>query len=144
MWSPEVSVLSGPDLVENALAICEPDASRAPFACDEDGNASAAGPYECYDLWILDSDASTPAAEGGAILRRRHMMVWVADPKTADATIHKFDLSATIEPLSTQLRGIEPTITADGKLFVFQGHPDNDGKIDVLMARRRRNALRGG
>jgi hypothetical protein len=133
MWSPKVSVLSGPDLGENALVICEPDAGRAPFACDEDGDPSAAGPYDCYDLFILDSDASKPVGEGGSLMRRRHMMVWVADPKTPDASIYKFDLSTTLETLSPALHGIEPTITADGELFVFQGHPDNDGKIDVLM-----------
>jgi hypothetical protein len=136
MWSARVVMLSTPnpaDLLENALAICEPDPSKAPYSCDEAGNASGAGPYDCYDVWILDSDALTPADQGGFVMRRRHLTLWVADPKTPTARIHKHTLSPTLEPLSTSIRGIEPTVTADGKLMVWQGHPDNDGKIDIMM-----------
>jgi hypothetical protein len=60
-------------------------------------------------------------------------MVWVAQPKTAGATIDKFTWGGSITNLSPQLRGIEPTVTADGKLMVWQGHPTNDGQIDILM-----------
>jgi len=136
MWSARTTFLSTVppgDLVENALALCEPDSARAPFACDDDGNTNAGGPYDCYDFWVLDSDAVTPKESGGAVLRRRHMTLWVADPKTATARVHKVDLSATLEPLTPNLRGIEPTITADGKLLVWQGHPDNDGDIDIIV-----------
>jgi hypothetical protein len=133
MWSP-LALLLGPGSVnENALAICEPDAKRAPFACDAAGNVSAAGPYDCYDVMLIDSDAVTPAANGGAVMRRRHLMLWVQQPKSANASILKFTLDATTTPLQTSIRGIEPTVTADGKLMVWQGHPDNDGTIDMLM-----------
>jgi len=132
MWTGR-TLLTAAANEENALAICEPDPARAPYPCDEAGNDSAAGPYDCYDVWLLDSDAVTPADSGGFVLRRRHLTLWVANPKTATAQIHKVTLATALEPLSPALYGIEPTITADGKLLVWQGHPDNDGTIDILM-----------
>lgn len=132
IWSPRVLVFGGPESVENALAICEPDPAKAPFACDDSGAANPAGPYDCYDVWIIDSDAVTPADQGGAILRRRHLMLWVASPKTPGASIMKWEWGGA-SPLTPTLKGIEPTVSRDGKLLVYQGHPDNDGQIDVLM-----------
>src|SRR5688572_13694154 len=130
MLSPRVLILGPETVVENALAICEPAA--APYPCDSAGNPSAGGPYDCYDLQIIDSDAVTPGDMGGAILRRRHLMVWVSDPRTPSAEIDNWAWGP-IENLSPQLRGIEPTVTADGRLMVWQGHPNNNGEIDVLM-----------
>jgi hypothetical protein len=135
MWSPRVLVYTTGNpatMTENALAICEPDPARAPFRCDAAGNPAAAGPYDCYDVQIFDSDAVTPAP-AGFLMRRRHLLLWVRDAKTASAAIDKWELSSTLEPLSPTIRGIEPTVTRDGKLLVWQGHPDNDGKIDILM-----------
>jgi MYXO-CTERM domain-containing protein len=130
--SPRVLIFGDPEIHENALAICESNPARAPYACDAAGNDNAAGPYDCYDLWILDSDAVTPPAQGGFVLRRRHLLLWVSNPKTADAAIHDWQWGA-IEPLSPTLKGIEPTVTRDGKLMVYQGHPANNGDIDILM-----------
>jgi hypothetical protein len=132
MLSPRVHVFGAPDGTENALAICEPDAASTPYACDESGAASGAGPYDCYDVVLLDSDAVTAPEQGGFVLRRRTLKLWVAAPKTADASIYKSEWGGT-EPLSPALMGIEPTVTKDGKLLVWQGHPDNDGEIDILM-----------
>jgi hypothetical protein len=132
MWSARTPLLVGPDLVENALAICEADHGRAPFSCDAAGNAQAGGAFDCYDLWILDSDAVTPAGDGGATLRRRRLEVRVAEPRSAGARVVDFTWQAPV-PLAPTLRGIEPTVTADGKLMVWQGHPANDGQIDILM-----------
>src|SRR5688572_23066633 len=132
MWSGYTMLLPG-DVVENALAICEPDPARAPFRCDTAGNPTSSGAFDCYDLVLVDSDAITPAGSGGAILRRRTLMVWVAEPKSGTAHIDHFAFGPSITNLSPVLKGIEPTITADGKLMVWQGHPANDGQIDILM-----------
>lgn len=132
MLSPRFHVFGAPDGTENALALCEPDANQAPYTCDESGAASASGPYDCYDVWLLDSDAVTPPDQGGFVLRRRHLLLWVQAPKTADAQVYKAEWG-NIEPLSPVLKGIEPTVTRDGKLLVYQGHPANDGTIDILM-----------
>lgn len=133
LWSPQTLLLGPGSVNENAVAICEPDPKRAPFACDAAGAASANGPYDCYDVMLIDSDAVTPPAQGGFVMRRRHLMLWVQSPKTANAAVYKYTLDTNLEPLQTSIKGIEPTVTADGKLLVYQGHPANDGTIDVLM-----------
>jgi Concanavalin A-like lectin/glucanases superfamily len=133
IWSPTSQILGPGGITENALAICEPDKTRASFACNEAGAPSVNGPFACYDVMLIDSDAVTPAAQGGFVMRRRHMTLWVQSPKTANASIYKFALDAALQPLGPALKGIEPTFTADGKLMVYQGHPANNGDIDILM-----------
>lgn len=136
MWSPKVNILSTPnpaDLLENAVAICEEDSTQTPFACNAAGDPMTGGAFECYQVWLLDSDAVTPEEAGGFVLRRRQLKVWVENPGTPTASIFKHELSSTLQPLTPMLKGIEPTVTADGKLLIWQGHPDNDGKIDILM-----------
>lgn len=118
---------------ENALALCEADATRAPYRCDDAGNATASGAYDCYEHWVLDSNAYEGEYNG---LRRRRLTVWVSSPGTADAAVHHWQWHGDRELLragGVDLRGIEPTVTKDGKLLVWQGHPDNDGRIDILM-----------
>jgi MYXO-CTERM domain-containing protein len=119
-----------PEVLENALAICEQDAARAPYACDAAG--AEGGPFACYDFQILDSDAVTPPEEGGFILRRRSLRLWVRDPLTPSAEVDHWEIGEPT-PLAPTLMGIEPTVTRDGKLLVWQGHPDNDGEIDILV-----------
>ncbi|MBI4820312.1 MAG: LamG domain-containing protein [Deltaproteobacteria bacterium] len=118
------------DNAENALALCEPDAARAPFACNETGETDQAGPYACYDFAVFDSDALNPDANR---MRKRKLMLWVRNPSSPSAEVHKFVWTEGITPIPTTLRGIEPTVTRDGRLMIYQGHPNNDGAIDVLM-----------
>jgi concanavalin A-like lectin/glucanase superfamily protein len=132
MLGQPVHVFGDPSVTENALAICEPDPSVAPYACDGNGAPSGAGPYDCYDVWLIDSDAVTPPQQGGFVMRRRHLLLWVSDPKTPNAQIANWQFGG-IEQLSPVLKGIEPTVTGDGRLLVYQGHPANDGAIDILM-----------
>lgn len=116
---------------ENALAICEADAQNTPYACDDAGNPG--GPFACYDLHIFDSDALS----GPKDFRRRALKLWVQAPNTPDAAYYKHTWTGGMEPVLTAanaiVRGIEPTVTRDGKLLVWQGHPANDGQIDILM-----------
>ncbi len=117
---------------ENALALCEADADDTPYACDEAGDR-AAGPYACYDFFVLDSNAYAGQYNG---LRRRRLKVWIASPGTADAQLHRHQWIGGVEPVragAVDLRGIEPTVSRDGRLLVWQGHPANDGQIDALM-----------
>ena len=65
-------------------------------------------------------------------MRRRPLTIWVEDPRTATARVVNASFGP-METLSPLQRGIEPTITADGKLMVYQGHPANDGQIDILV-----------
>lgn len=135
MWSAKTSLIAGPDIHENALAICEPDHAKAGYACDASGAASAAGPFDCYDVQVIDSDAVVAPASGGTMFRRRHLLLWVAEPRTATAHVDHFTFGA-IEPLiatdSSSLVGIEATVTADGKLMMWNGTTGPDRKNESL------------
>lgn len=117
--------------VENALAICEADADATPYACDNAGDPG--GSFACYDLFVIDSDALS----GPKDLRRRHLKLWLQSPGTPEASYFQHMWIGGMEPVvnsaATPMRGIEPTVTRDGKLLVWQGHPANDGNIDILM-----------
>jgi hypothetical protein len=115
---------------ENALALCE--ATPQPTRCNADGSANGSGSHACYDLYVIDSDAivSKPAN----VLRRRRLKVVVSSPGTTQASIDNFTWTEpALTPLSPALRGIEPTVTKDGKLMVWQGVPSNTGDIDTLV-----------
>jgi hypothetical protein len=128
-FSPGV-LIQGPTNEENALALCE--SSAQPTSCDASGAPSGAGSHRCYDLVVIDSNALTPSP--GNVLRRRRLKVVVSNPNTAQASVSSFTWTdATLTPLTPTLRGIEPTITRDGKLMVWQGHPNNTGAIDTLV-----------
>ena len=115
---------------ENALALCEE--TPQPTKCNSDGSANAAGTHACYEEVVIDSDALAPPPND--IFRRRKLKVVVSNPNTATAAIlsHTW-LDSALTPLQPTLRGLEATITKDGKLLVWQGHPNNTGAIDTLV-----------
>jgi len=119
---------------ENALAMCETSPDSTPYACDEGGAAAAGGPFACYDLYVFDSNAEADQYNG---LRRRQLKVWIASPDTDSAVVHKHQWIGGMIPVTgsngADFRGIEPTVTRDGHLMIWQGHPANKGKIDILM-----------
>ncbi len=115
---------------ENGIAMCEETAQ--PTRCNQDGTPNGAGAYACYEEVIIDSDATAPAPNN--FMRRRKLRVVISNPGTSNADIDSFtwvDNSKT--PLSTTLRGIEPSVTKDGKLLVWQGWPTNNGDIDTIV-----------
>ena len=127
-FSPPV-LIQAPDNEENALAICESDSARAPYRCDASGAETAGGAFACYDVWIIDSNAVIADNR----LRRRRLFLQVRNPETRDAAIERFEWRTGLEYLGTTLRGIEPTVTRDGRLLVYQGVRENDGSIDTLV-----------
>lgn len=128
-FSPSVLIQAATN-EENALALCE--SAAQPTSCDASGAASASGSHRCYDLVVIDSNAVTPAPNN--VLRRRLLKIIVSNPNTVTAAISSFTWTdSTLTPLTPTLRGIEPTITRDGKLMVWQGHPNNTGAIDTLV-----------
>lgn len=136
MWSAGLELVAGEPNGENALAICEPDAAKAPYACDASNAPNAAGPFACYDVYVFDSDATKGVAQGGQIFRRRHLLLRVADPNTANAAPVSFTWGA-METLAMsgggQLRGIEPTFTKDGRLMVWNGSLNNSDQQSIMM-----------
>jgi hypothetical protein len=138
MWSAPLEVIAGEPNGENALAICEPDAARAPYACDANGNPG--GAFACYDVWVFDSDATKNVAMGGQEFRRRHLLMRVANPGTPAAAPVAFTWGA-LEPIAMvgggRLHGIEPTFTRDGRLMVWNGslaNGDQDGQLLYSVA----------
>jgi hypothetical protein len=115
---------------ENALALCEE--TPQPSRCSADGSADANGSHACYELVVIDSDAVAPKPAN--VLRRRKLKVVVASPQTTQAVVSSFSWTEpALTPLSPALRGIEPTVTRDGRLLVWQGVPSNTGDIDTLV-----------
>lgn len=108
---------------ENALAFCFADPNQ-PY--------TLAGGQAIYQPYIFDSQMFN----GPNRFRRRTADIRVDRPFATDADIASFN-TGSLEYLTTtsgaSLRGIEPSMTADGRLMVFQGAPANDGGIDHLM-----------
>ena len=119
---------------ENAVALCEEDADATPYPCNDAGDATGAGPYHCYEFRVFHSNAE----EGGdKVMKRRHLKLWISDLEGPSATLHKHAWLGGVQTMTgfggQALLGIEPTVTRDGKLLVWQGHPNNDGAIDVMI-----------
>ena len=135
MWSAPLQILAGEPHGENALAICESDPATAPFACDA-AMEPGGGPFRCYGVWVIDADASRTVAQGGQAFHRRGLVLQVADPGTPRAHPVAFRWG-DLEPLSTGaggvLHGIEPTVTRDGKLMVWNGSLSNGDSRGQLM-----------
>ena len=108
---------------ENALAFCFKDPA-VPY--------TMSGGLAVYTPYVFDSQMFN----GPNRFRRRTADLRVSRPFTVDADISSFG-TGPLEYLTTTggaaLRGIEPTLTADGRLLLFQGGPANDGTIDHLM-----------
>jgi uncharacterized protein (TIGR03382 family) len=133
IWSNPLTIVEGEPNGENALGICEPDAARAPYQCDAANNPNAGGGFDCYDVWVFDSDATKNVAQGGQIMRRRHLLLRVADPRTPSARPVAFQWGP-LEPINSGgIRGIEPTFTKDGKLMVWNGSLNNGDQDSIMM-----------
>lgn len=120
----------GKDIVvgngENALAFCFADPTR-PYSMSS-GKA-------VYTPWIFDSQMYGNGTRPNDF-RRRALRVEVSSPFTTSAEVSSFTVG-TLEFLTDTtgkpLKGIEPTMTSDGRLFIFQGSPANNGEIDRIM-----------
>jgi hypothetical protein len=135
VWSEPLMIVNGEPNGENALGICEPDPARAPYKCDANNAANAAGPFACYDVQVFDSDATKNVAAGGQLFRRRSLLLRVANPNTPSAQPVAFQFGA-LEPLASTtgvLHGIEPTFTRDGKLMVWNGSLANGDQDSLMM-----------
>jgi len=108
---------------ENALAFCFGNAAQPYFL---------SGGLAIYQPYLFDSQMFN----GPNRFRRRAVDLRVSQPFTAQADIASFttgDLEYLTTVTGASLRGIEPTMTSDGRLLIFQGGPANDGAIDHLM-----------
>ncbi|MFY0566015.1 LamG domain-containing protein [Archangium lansingense] len=108
---------------ENALAFCFLNPAQ-PYTLSSG--------VAVYQPFIFDS----MMFNGPNRFRRRTADVRVSQPFTVQAEIASFTTGA-LEELKTvsgaPIMGIEPTMTSDGRLLLFQGGPLNNGTIDYLM-----------
>ncbi|RKH04947.1 LamG domain-containing protein [Corallococcus carmarthensis] len=108
---------------ENALAFCFTNPAQ-PYAL-----SSGVAVYQPY---LFDSQMF----KGDNIFRRRTTDLRVSQPFTTAAEIASFT-TGPLETLFTvtgaTIRGIEPTMTSDGRLLIYQGAPANNGDIDRIM-----------
>lgn len=116
---------------ENALAFCFADPTN-PF--------SMVGANSRYTPYLFDSQMYNKADNSNAslygVFRRRSVQVDVTSPFTTSADVSTVSLGG-LETLTTSsgayIKGIEPTMTSDGRLLIYQGGPKNDGAIDHIM-----------
>ncbi|MBN9687524.1 LamG domain-containing protein [Corallococcus sp. NCSPR001] len=108
---------------ENALAFCFTNPAQ-PYAL-----SSGVAVYQPY---LFDS----MMFNGDNVFRRRTTDIRVSQPFTTSADIASFS-TGPLETLRTvtgaTIRGIEPTMTSDGRLLIWQGAPANTGGIDHMM-----------
>lgn len=121
---------------ENSLALCYEHGDHGPsstlYRLDVNGSA-------VYESWAFDHRS------GGNMehrhyrqMRRRRIRVVIQDPFTKNSEIAEFDPGNELQEYLTttngeRIRGIEPTMTIDGKLMIFQGDPFAPGQIDYMM-----------
>ncbi|ATB30566.1 hypothetical protein MEBOL_004027 [Melittangium boletus DSM 14713] len=108
---------------ENALALCFPNPAQ-PYTLSA-GTA-------VYQPYIFDS----MMFNGPNRFRRRTLDARISQPFTTQAEVSTFT-TGPLETLTTVtgagIFGIEPTMTSDGRLLLYQGGPNNDGAIDRIM-----------
>ena len=94
-----------------------------PFASDASGQPTPGGDHLTYQLSIVSSEDLTPDDDvNDPQLVTRQATVVMAAPYTDAAEVVDVQFSA---PTGLGLLGVEPTITADGRLLVWRGNPDN-------------------
>ena len=118
----------------NALAIVPwPGVSQNPYPSNAQGAPQAKGAYETYDCLVVTQRYVTNDDQLGQLRYR----VVVQAPRSADARVvasqRLAGYRAFRQTSGQPLRGIEPTLTFDGHLMIWQGHTANDGRIDTLV-----------
>ncbi|MEZ0230498.1 MAG: cytochrome c peroxidase, partial [Planctomycetota bacterium] len=106
-----------------------------PFRSNGDGAQDPNGAFECYEVMVVTTYYATPGAKDETGQRR--LRIVVREPKTKNARIEKAEFLESFKRYTTvsgqPVNGIEPTVSFDGRLIVYQGHPKNNGEIDILM-----------
>jgi cytochrome c peroxidase len=108
------------------------DFKENPFRSNADGDPDRNGAFETYELLVM-----APVIPDQIQMELRKGQIIVGNPKTRDAYVAQARFHTEFEEIKTvggnRVRGLEPSITADGRLFVYQGHPKNNGDIGTLV-----------
>ncbi len=110
-----------------------------PFKSDDNGNPNPTGAYETYDLFLYTQHYGDPnwgaqnsrilnifQTYGSRVFGRIQVKVVVQSAKTANAIPVRTILVKDFEVIKTSsgasINGIEPSVTADGKLMIFNSN----------------------
>jgi cytochrome c peroxidase len=108
------------------------DFKENPFRSNSDGQADRLGEFETYEVIVI---APFLADQNQKEMRKGQIIV--GKPKTSEAYIAKAGWHSPFEELKTvsgkRIRGLEPTVTFDGHLLIFQGNVKNNGEIGQLI-----------
>jgi cytochrome c peroxidase len=118
----------------NAVALAPwPGIAQNPYPSNAQGAPLSGGAFETYDLLV----STQRYVQNDDRLGRLRYRVVVRSPHTRDAAIERVERVSGYEPMTQAngqpLRGIEPTMTFDAHLLLWQGKPANDGSIDALV-----------
>ncbi len=122
--------IQAPTNGENALAICEPNPDDTPYRCNDQNQRDTNGAFLCYELVIIDSNAEANQENS---LYRRELFLRTDPADNPNATLVHFEWRGARELMGPRMRGIEATVSRDGRLLIYQGHPNNNGEIDIIM-----------
>gem|GEM_PF-1042566 len=140
-----LAVIPNPDrLGDNPYAcVCELDTnSPTEFDCQDNVD----GTYRCYDMVIFANEVDLSYDNNGKIVAtnasasrigRLELKVAIDNPTTVGADLVEYHWERQFQPLTRAdsnefIHGIEPTVTADGRLLVFNrvtppNHPEGGG-----------------
>jgi cytochrome c peroxidase len=112
-----------------------------PFKSDANGEPQADGAYETYELMVITSKMIDDRWHLG----RRYARVVLSNPRTTTTQVQKaeffnpetnavgFPLEVMRDVNGDDIKGIEPSATFDGRLVVYQGHPNRSNDLLTLM-----------
>lgn len=110
-----------------------PAFKQNPYTSNQNGQPSANGKYETYRIYVIGTyanilSANIPQNERVKVTGRTDVQIVVKNPRTTNAAIESARTLTQASLLKTGNRiihGYEPTVSMDGRLIIWQGHPQN-------------------
>jgi cytochrome c peroxidase len=115
-------VLQDLTILNIASLVPDPAVPENPYRSNISGEKQSTGAYLCYKAWMFTTRHGTDGTR--SYLGLLPLTIVVRNPYSEQAEIQSIRSTARFQPLTdvsgTPLYGIEPTLTFDSKLLVFQ------------------------
>jgi cytochrome c peroxidase len=117
--------------------VAAPGVERNPYPSDASGAFAEDGDHVTYQLLIYGSE--DPNAPGRLAVREAEVVV--ANPFTTQSEVAALQVTGprALSAGGDALHGIAPSLTADGGLLVYQGHPFDTDRTDTIVYSRLEN-----